>query len=457
MTAEIAIMNKVGIALAADSKVSISGAGTLKTFDTVNKLFTLSKVHPVGIMIWGNAEFMQYPWEVIIKQFRDSKKNKSEQTVEKWANDFIVYLKTYRSSKKEDIGGNIYGILDSHFEELKSVGRAIARGRGVSSSSSEYSEVLIDYLEYKISEFEYEKLFLNKNQIKPVLVKYLDYIGQAISDNFSTESESLFNKVQEFAVKSLVHEVFSPQSSGFVVAGYGEKEVFPALVEFETDGFVGSHLKITRRNLKCVSPSCASVIYPFAQKEMVQRFMNGVDPNFMDFADTIYTNAMVNNCIEVLNRYGMRKHKVAKVRGQIEQAVNASIDSVHKALADEQTNEYWLPIIGMVKLLPKDELPHLAESLVALTSLKRHVSHDPETVGGPIDVALISKSDGFIWIKRKHYFSAELNPQFSAGYMRGLDGEDHGQNQTVPKSRRAAASRAKSNKGRSSPARSRKK
>jgi len=27
-----------------------------------------------------------------------------------------------------------------------------------------------------------------------------------------------------------------------------------------------------------------------------------------------------------------------------------------------------------------------------------------ETVAGPIDVAIISKGDGLIWIKRKHYF-----------------------------------------------------
>ena len=43
------------------------------------------------------------------------------------------------------------------------------------------------------------------------------------------------------------------------------------------------------------------------------------------------------------------------------------------------------------------------------------MSHTAETVGGPIDVALIiSKGDGLIWIKRKHYFSPELNPQFTA-------------------------------------------
>jgi hypothetical protein len=69
-------------------------------------------------------------------------------------------------------------------------------------------------------------------------------------------------------------------------------------------------------------------------------------------------------------------------------------------------------------MLPKDELAAMAESLVNLTSFKRKVTMESETVGGPIDVAVISKGDGFIWIKRKHYFKAELNPQFFANYYR---------------------------------------
>jgi hypothetical protein len=60
----------------------------------------------------------------------------------------------------------------------------------------------------------------------------------------------------------------------------------------------------------------------------------------------------------------------------------------------------------------------MAESLVNLTSFKRKFSRDAETVGGPIDVAVISKADGFVWIKRKHYFAKDLNPQFLTNYYR---------------------------------------
>jgi hypothetical protein len=62
--------------------------------------------------------------------------------------------------------------------------------------------------------------------------------------------------------------------------------------------------------------------------------------------------------------------------------------------------------------LPVDELGGLAETLVSLESLKERVTRGSETVSGPIDVAVISKTDGFIWIKRKHYFDPALNPHF---------------------------------------------
>lgn len=61
--------------------------------------------------------------------------------------------------------------------------------------------------------------------------------------------------------------------------------------------------------------------------------------------------------------------------------------------------------------MPYEELSNLCESLIKITSLKRKVQSDLETVRGDVDVAIITK-DGFIWTKRKHYFDANLNHQF---------------------------------------------
>ena len=46
-------MNKNGIALAADSAVTIETPKGVKIYNTAHKLFTLSKYHPIGVMIYG--------------------------------------------------------------------------------------------------------------------------------------------------------------------------------------------------------------------------------------------------------------------------------------------------------------------------------------------------------------------------------------------------------------------
>ena len=66
----------------------------------------------------------------------------------------------------------------------------------------------------------------------------------------------------------------------------------------------------------------------------------------------------------------------------------------------------------MIQFMPKPELARMAEALVELTSMKRKVSAGLETVGGPVDVAVISRSEGFVWVKRKHYFPPQLNARY---------------------------------------------
>ena len=79
---------------------------------------------------------------------------------------------------------------------------------------------------------------------------------------------------------------------------------------------------------------------------------------------------------------------------------------------EHKENEFKYNVLNMVQFMPNQELATLAESLVDLTSLKRRMSAERETVGGEVDVAIISKSEGFVWIKRKHYFPPNLNPRF---------------------------------------------
>lgn len=100
----------------------------------------------------------------------------------------------------------------------------------------------------------------------------------------------------------------------------------------------------------------------------------------------------------------------------IEVLTSLDIKSMAKVFKDDMDdyiwNNYVSKLIDIVKFLSKEDLAEMAESLIKMTGLKRHVTTDEESVGGPVDVAVVTKCDGFIWIKRKHYFSPELNPNY---------------------------------------------
>src|SRR5215467_14096566 len=92
MTAEIAILNRNAVAMAADSAVTLQLPGGQKIYNTVNKLFMLSKYRPVGVMVYGAGEFMRIPWETIIKMYRADLYNKRFEELEAYAADFINFF-----------------------------------------------------------------------------------------------------------------------------------------------------------------------------------------------------------------------------------------------------------------------------------------------------------------------------------------------------------------------------
>jgi hypothetical protein len=65
----------------------------------------------------------------------------------------------------------------------------------------------------------------------------------------------------------------------------------------------------------------------------------------------------------------------------------------------------------VVPAMPLQDAIDLAEFLVDMTIKFSRFMPGPPTVGGPIEIAAISKHEGFRWIKRKYYFNHELNPE----------------------------------------------
>ncbi|MXN91297.1 hypothetical protein GR160_08650 [Flavobacterium sp. Sd200] len=106
---------------------------------------------------------------------------------------------------------------------------------------------------------------------------------------------------------------------------------------------------------------------------------------------------------------------------QIDDAMTKISDELIQNLEIYQWTKITGPLLEILAHMGKEDMSELAESLVNITSLKRKFTSSnssDESVGGPVDVAVISKGDGFIWIKRKHYFDLLHNQPFKDKYFK---------------------------------------
>lgn len=428
MTAEIAVLNKSGVALAADSAVSIVTSGNTKIYNT-NKLFMLSKFHPVGVMIYGGAELMGVPWESIIKRYRKLLTDKSFGTLEEYGRDFLTFLNNNQFLFPPDEQENyVYGITLSYFARVK---KAIDESveevahKGVKISAKDIALIVSTTIQASLDSI----ISLPRLQTLPVkfeshlLNQYYKIIDQAIDDIFDKYGLSKFARKQlrRISVGLFVNDTFGRllSVSGIVIAGFGEDELYPGIISYEMNGVVGNTLKYKEGIKTQIEANNTAALLPFAQGEMVISFMEGVAP--------AYKETLASYLREIFDKY---PEQIVKKFTHLTSKEKAELAKELKKAGEDLSSSFWdnvgnwatqnnvTPILNTVAVLPIEELASMAESLVNLTSFKRRVTLVAETVGGPIDVAVISKGDGFVWIKRKHYFEAAANPHFFKNYYR---------------------------------------
>ena len=225
-------------------------------------------------------------------------------------------------------------------------------------------------------------------------------------------------KLVKIGAMAITRKVFNHES-GIVLAGFGKIEVFPSMLSCAIKCRASGKVIISNTETAQISSSIANgstaVIKPFAQCEMVHAFMGGVDPSLGKLSSDYLEKVFREFPIKLLEHFKLPNE--ASLRPILVQVSHEVFNNYKNALRDYQRENHINPVLSAVASLPKDELAAMAESLINLTSFKRKVTIETETVGGAIDVAVISKGDGFIWIKRKHYFQPQLNQHFAENYF----------------------------------------
>ena len=110
MTAIVGILNKRGIAIAADSAVTFTNAIQEiaiqnknekvisikdKVINSGDKMLRLKDKQPVAIMIVGNSLLTKIPWDIIVRWYRKQNDSSGFPKLE----DYVLHFKSFVDSK----------------------------------------------------------------------------------------------------------------------------------------------------------------------------------------------------------------------------------------------------------------------------------------------------------------------------------------------------------------------
>ncbi len=184
--------------------------------------------------------------------------------------------------------------------------------------------------------------------------------------------EAIAQKTKEFFFDELYQKTYSnlpdqqKPTMGFIIAGYSSGE-----------GLADEYL------FQIVQGRCDNPV-PIRQRDQCGLQWNG-DGDAIQRLVVGFSDAMTQS----LHHLGVSPEQIPLALQQLKQQLT-------------------VPLVQPA--MPIQEAIELAEFLAYLTIMYARFRPGAPSVGGPIEIAAITKHEGFKWIQRKHYFDVKYNP-----------------------------------------------
>ncbi|MFC4386614.1 hypothetical protein ACFOZ1_02215 [Gracilibacillus marinus] len=413
MTAQLVVMNTGGIALASDSAVTIHGK---KVYHSANKLIHLAENHTIGVMIYGSSSLFHVPWETLIKVYRNTLTEPLD-SVKNYLEGFIHFLhhnpyKEFLDEINEEryIENTLYRRVQDLYRDLSAINNNLYSEYGelhlqdeIQEIYAEQAAIFLDEQARHLSDKAYP-LGFNEHDEEILMEKYEDKICSLLTKQFDNHLLQVewTPVLTQLMIQSILKD-FSNNYSGIVFAGYGDKEIYPSAYVMIIDGKVNNKTKYFTRK-KIINYTTHGSILPFAQRDMMRSFLDGIHEEMEDFLSTFLQRELHHvkeTFLHQIKDYLREDMSMDVIDKEISHTISQFYQHYQNEVATHKRKHFIDPILDIVDSLPASELAHLSESLLNVTSLKRKMSIEMETVGGPIDVAIITKGDGFKWVKKK--------------------------------------------------------
>lgn len=412
MTSEVCMMNRLAAVLAADSASTVSYPATSgkeeRYFKGANKIFQLSNHQPVGLMIYDSADVLNVPWEILVKEFRRELGSKSFNALDGYAQELFAYMNQSARFFPEAIKRRTFLVA------ARAAGyRHVINNSNAQLGTEERKAAIEESVKTRIAELEQMPFgpCITQEAAAETSANMRDELVKMLAD-WQTDDEHTFpSDLSKLADLSILEVIKKPDAhlstTGLVFAGYGDHDIFPAMVEYKSCGMaVGCHIASLETS-HAITHEVPAYLSAFAQTEMSDTFSLGLSLSVFRSLGRALATHLRPLAEEIVAKAGANISK-----SDLDKLLEDRAGAIRTAILEDARREHATPMRRVLGVLPVNEMAELAETLINLQSLKEKVTRPSETVSGPIDVAVITRSEGLVWIKRKHFFDPALNSRY---------------------------------------------
>jgi hypothetical protein len=399
MTSQVVLYNGYGVALASDSALTVAGQ---RVYDTAEKVLPLPAPHQLAVLTSGAAMLSDYPYAVLIPEWSRSLGNERLGSAAEYGNSFLHWLRTTSLFSEEQEAVQLQDHVDSLcrriWQEIQEMIKA-SNARGDTWTVENSGQYVQSQLESYRDNFEclystddrwHRDLMATAEQsIRELTAFWFDDVPW--NDRAGL---LLYKTIREYFLRSMWRPGLS---TTLAFVGLGAHEMMPSLLKLDIRGVfrsrpVGRVLASDRFDSSEASRYSG---YEFlGQAAAIKTFVDGIDEGAYSQTSQIVGSTMTK-VRELLRERGVDEQLLEESLERLDQSFRSDWE---KGLGVREKRSRFYDVLAG---LPVASLVSVARSLIGVESLSQAVNAELNTVGGPIDTAIVTREHGFAWIEHK--------------------------------------------------------
>jgi hypothetical protein len=378
MTSQVVLFNGNGVAIASDSAVTTGS----RVLDTAEKIFPIPEPHQMAVIVSGWVNIHGFPIGVLLGEWFSTLGESRLPSARSYSESFVRFLNSSNLFSPESSLRYLQVVFDELFNDVSQIDLEHSNTDGnedIEAKARTYRDSLLSYSPLDGFDEEYGNDLFDRY----ITLENVESWRECWLPHPTDVEVHVFKQLlSRYVKRSLIGSW-----TGIAFVGFGANEIMPSFFKRDIRAVLAGRTLGRLWDERTFSPAEGENYvgyFPLAQSDAIDAFVRGYRAEFV----TAATDAVARRLTGV-------RDVEDDISTELLEIVSAtSVEALQQGINQSDQLERFMRNIATI---PIRSLVSVAQSLIQVQALSAMLSYDLQTVGGPVDAAVITRREGFVW------------------------------------------------------------